>query len=272
MNAKLEWRPARLLLPATIVLAIALVAAVPAYAVEECCTIVGVDPAKNQIVVRETATGRTKILTITNKQLLQQLQPGAAYGPDAIGGIPEAPSVFEPNWVEECCNFKATVKEGEPQHTLRATVKAAEPQHTFTQQVGTSALAASSAMSVDLGPGVTITLQSVKRLGSRVVRLDFSVRNDTGDRVYLQNNGLFDAVHHSLRDVSMIDYDAGLRYGALIDSEGTCACSRGSGVGNIDRGQEASYWVQIKAPPGNVNVVSIDFAGKASIDNVPIAP
>ena len=214
----------------------------------DCCNIVSVDQAAHQIVVREIATGLTKTLTIANTELLQQLQPGAAYGPGAIDGIEKPPGDFEPDWAEDCCNFRAL------------------PQG--LRNVGTSA----QGMTADLRPDVTITLQSLKRLGRRVVRLDFSVRNDSGDRVHLNNVGLLDDIHYSLRNVSMIDYDAGLRYGALIDSEGTCACSRGSSVGTIGVGQERDYWVQIKAPPENINEVSVDFAGKASIDNIPIGP
>ena len=136
-------------------------------------------------------------------------------------------------------------------------------------RTATSAVTAAQGMTVDLGPGVTITLQSLKRLGSRVVRLDFSVRNDTGDNVHLPNYGLFGGAHHSLMYVSLMDYDGGQRYGALVDSEGTCACSRGTNAETFPDGYEASYWVQIKAPPKNVSAVSIDFVGRASIDNVP---
>ena len=218
------------------------------HGIDECCNIVSVDQAAQQIVVREIATGLTKTLTIANNELLQQLQPGAAYGPGAIDGIERPPGDFQPDWIDECCNFRA-LSQG-------------------LRNVGTSA----QGITADLGPGVTITLQSLKRLGRRVVRLDFSVRNDSSERVHLNGVGLLDDIHYSLRNVSMIDYDAGLRYGALVDSQGTCACSRGSNVGTVEIGQERNYWVQIKAPPENVNAVSVDFAGTASIDNVPIAP
>ncbi len=226
--------------------------------IDDCCNIVSVDRMTNQIVVREIATGRTKTLTIANNELLQQLQPGAAFGPGSIDGLQEAPGVFEPNWAEECCTFRA--------HAVGQTNAGR------AKQLNTAGGMSARGMTVDLGPGVTITLQSLKRLGSRVVRLDFSVRNDTGDRAFMPDYGLFGSYHHSLRHVSVLDYDAGLRYGALVDSEDICACSRGSNLETVGAGQESRYWVQIKAPPVDVNVVSIDFAGRASIDNVPIAP
>jgi len=190
--------------------------------------------------------------------LLQKLQPGAAFGPGSIDGIQEAPGAFEPNWIEDCCNFRA-LAQGPTNAGMARQLNIVD---------GMSA----QGMTVDLGPGVTITLQSLKRLGRRVVRLDFSVRNDTGDRVVMPNYGLMGSYHHSLRHVSVIDYDGGLRYGALVDSEDICACSRGSALEIVNAGQESSFWVQIKAPPGHVNVVSIDFAGRASIDNVQIVP
>jgi len=226
--------------------------------IEECCTIVSVDRTTNQIIVREIATGRTKTLTIANNELLQQLEPGAAFGPGSIDGIQEAPGVFEPNWVEECCTFRALAQ--------------GQTNAGRAKQLNTAGGMSARGMTVDLGPDVTITLQSLKRLGSRVVRLDFSVRNDTGDRAFMPDYGLFGGYHHSLRYVSVLDYDAGLRYGAIVDSKDICACSRGSTLETVGAGQESRYWVQIKAPPVDVNVVSIDFAGRASIDNVPIAP
>ena len=78
-------------------------------ALDDCCDIVSVDPAKNAVVVREIATGRTKTLKISNTRLLEQLRPGMVFGPDAISGIPTAPRVFEPDWLDDCCDFRATL-------------------------------------------------------------------------------------------------------------------------------------------------------------------
>ena len=80
-----------------------------ALAIEECCNIVSVDPAKNSVVVREIATGKTKTLKISNTQLFEQLRPGMVFGPEAISGIPTAPRVFEPDWLDDCCDFRATL-------------------------------------------------------------------------------------------------------------------------------------------------------------------
>ena len=128
--------------------------------------------------------------------------------------------------------------------------------------------------SADLGPGVTITVESLKRAGSRAVRLDFNVRNTTGDRADLATYGRL-YTNFSLRAVSIIDYDGGFRYGALMDSEGNCACSRGS-PGNaiqlIQDGEAPSFFVMLTAPPEDVGSVSIDFGGAALIDDVPIEP
>ena len=306
-----------------------------ALAIEECCNIVSVDPAKNSVVVREIATGKTKTLKISNTQLFEQLRPGMVFGPEAISGIPTAPRVFEPDWLDDCCDFRATlpipvtamahriedcckvihvdkergivtVIDNDTGESLQFSMSDEERQGILDvgsskifdvgSKVGrsfsplewppsglrigdrfdfpsiTATSRSAQGMTVDLGSGVTITLQSLKRLGSRVVRLDFNIRNDTGDTIFLPNYGLLGSYHHSLRDVSMMDYDGGLRYGALVDSEDVCACSRGGSVERIGAGQETSYWVQLKAPPEDVGAISIDFSGGASIDNVPIAP
>ena len=65
------------------------------HGVDDCCNIVSVDHATKQIVVRETATGRTKTLTIGSAQLLKQLKPGAAVGKPILHVLRSIPAFPE---------------------------------------------------------------------------------------------------------------------------------------------------------------------------------
>ena len=104
--------------------------------------------------------------------------------------------------------------------------------------------------------------------------MEFNVGNTSGDRVDLTGYGVI-RNDYSLRNVSLIDSEGGLRYGALTDSEGNCACSRGTanmGLQLVQDSEERDYWVMITAPPADVTSVTIDFGGALAIDNVPIEP
>ena len=224
---------------------------------EDCCNIVSVDQASNEVLVREIATGLTKTLTITNSKFLLQLRPGMTYGPGSVAGIQESPANLEPNWLEDCCNF-------------RVKAKGSEPQHTLTQQIASSPLGATAAMTVDLDPGVTVRIDSLKRAGSRAVRIDLSIQNSTGGVVYLNRYGsLVGYPNESMNGISIVDYEGGLRYGTIRDSEGVCACSRKM-KNEIQSGEQVSYWALITAPPEDVTTVSIDLAGAALLDDVRI--
>jgi len=224
--------------------------------IEECCNVVSVDLASNEIVVEEIATGFRKALTLSNKELLEQLQPGMTYGPDRIGDIQTSPRAFEPNWSEDCCNFQSHLKSG-------------EPQHSFTQQVASSAQALRQSPFVDIVAGVTVTVDSLKRMGTRVVRLDFTIHNSAGSVIYLNQYNRLMGTGNSVTNVSLVDYEGGLRYGVVKDSDGACACSREI-ANEIPAGEASGYWALITAPPEDVTTVSIDFAGAALLDNVPI--
>lgn len=150
---------------------------------------------------------------------------------------------------------------------------AGQTQQDPATQQATASGASARGMAVDLAPGVTITIQGLRRVGARSVRLDFTVSNATGDRVDLTSYALVRG--NDFSHVSIIDYDGGHRYGALVDSEGVCACSRGtgnSGIQLVKDGEAPSFFVMVTAPPADVGTVSVDFAGAAAIDNVPIAP
>ena len=208
--------------------------------IEDCCNVINVDEDRGIVTVIDNDTGESRQFSMSDQARLRTLGVGMAINGNFTCVNPGTPE-------EDCWNVA-------------------------NRQAAESAGRSAQGMTVDLDPGVTITLQSLKRQGSRAVRLDFSLRNDSGDQVIMTNYGMFSGPHYSLRDVSMIDYNGGLRYGAIVDSEDTCACSRGDAMNVVQDGEAPSLWVQIAAPPQGVEVVSIDFAGAASIDNVSIEP
>lgn len=234
--------------------------------VEDCCEVVLVDRGQGLVTVRHKETGAVEQFSVGDEEQLRALRPGMS--------INSSFTCVNAGTAEERCwdgtlrgtpptNFRPASGAG-GDRTLRGS-----PPADFLRGADGGAPPAQTA--VPLATGVTVTVRSLTRVGSRAVRLDFTVENATDEPVRLGDYGnLMRGPDYSLRDVSLVDYEAGQRYGAIVDGDGICACSRGRTMPLLEAGQTRDFWVQLTAPPADVDIVSIDFAGAASLDNVSI--
>ena len=235
---------------------------IPALAVDECCTIVSVDRAAKVVIVQEIATGKTKTLTISNTQLLELVRPGMKFGPTAIAGIQKSPRIFEPDWIDDCCNFRA-VPQVQPNAGAAKHLAVAKGLPQYTGTIG----------SVEIGPGVSVDNISITRLGSRTVRLKFDVSNTSGEDVHFVQFGMASRNRitnlDSLTAISLLDFDGGKRYTVLKDEEGDCVCSTSAEL-KLGSKERRTYWANFAAPPPSVASMTLDIPGGVPIDNIPV--
>ncbi len=271
MRAEQESRSAQFLVAATIVLTIGLAAAVPVHAIEDCCNIVSIDRKTGLIVVREIATGLTKALTITNNQLLEQLRPGATFGPDSVDGLEWPPSDVEPNWAEDCCNFRAL-----PRMLPQGQTNVGTSEQPIASAGTIRRVAASYAQGIpaevpaaQMSDGVTLHNILLKRRGSRALKLTFDVTNETDSQVGLRTYSMVN--NGKLSEITLLDFDSGKRYEVVMDDTGNCVCSRGSHPAlYVDSGATKSFWAHFAAPPSYVTMLTLDIPGGVPVDDIPI--
>lgn len=120
-----------------------------------------------------------------------------------------------------------------------------------------------------LAPGVFAEQLVLQRHGSRSVRLQFTVANDSERPVSLRALGILSA-ELDMRDVSLIDFEAGVRYGVIADGDGDYLGSHGPD--EIAPGGRQSYWAQFAAPPLATRTLTISFRNAMPIDGVLLQP
>ena len=109
----------------------------------------------------------------------------------------------------------------------------------------------------------------LQRHGSRSVRLRFTVANDSDRPVSLRALGILSA-QHDMRDVSLVDFEAGIRYGVIADGDGEYLGSHGPDA--IAPGGRQTYWAQFAAPPHATRALTISFRNAMPIDSVLLQP
>lgn len=247
MNANRERRPTQFLLPATIVLAICLVAALPASAVDECCTIVSTDSKTGMVTAQSITTGETFEFTVGNQLLLEKLEPGTAFGTDYLEGLDAAPDTLEKNWGD-----------GWSERVARVDV-----QESYAEEVPSEL--PEEVPAVRLADGVTLHSAALKRRGSRALKLTFEITNDSSSQVTLIKYGM---VNNGQLELTLIDFDAGKRYEIVTDDNGSCVCSRADLF--VGAGATKSFWAHFASPPSGVAMLTLDIAGGVPVDDIPI--
>lgn len=121
----------------------------------------------------------------------------------------------------------------------------------------------------ELAPGLFADNVVLKRQGSRSVRLQFTLVNESDRDVSLRALGIFSAFN-DMRDVSLVDFEAGIRYGVVADTDGNYLGSHGPDV--IPARSSQSYWTQFSAPPLTTRTLTISFHNAMPIDDVTLQP
>ena len=263
-------------------------------AADNCCTIIFKDLQTGMVTPRDIASGRTFEFHVTNQQLLAQLDPGITFGRTSVTGLSVPPGQLEPAWVDICCVFAPPIDAIDvrpdsmnPMDLKRGvdigTSKVPNPddwtpEHSAVD-IGTSRVPLPDdwTPSHSLAPGVTLQILSLKRLGTRVVKLEFSVTNGTGDRQNVVHLGVGThrmGTYFELSALSLIDYDGGMKYRIVTDADGNCACTRGQPnlLARLEPGKSRVYWAHFTAPSTDVNTITLEIPGFKSIDGVPIQP
>ena len=243
-------------------------------AADNCCDIVSTDLQTGMVTARDIASGRTFEFHVTNQQLLTQLNPGIAFGRTSVTGLYVFPKELKPDGVDICCTFAPLID------AIDVSPDSMNPMDLKRGvDIGTSRVPVPDDWTPthSLAPGVTLQILSLKRLGTRVVKLEFSVTNGSGDRQNVVHLGVGTdrmGTYFELSALSLVDYDGGMKYRIVTDADGNCACTRGNPnlLARLEPGKSRVYWAHFTAPSTDVNTITLEIPGFKSIDGVPIQP
>ena len=122
----------------------------------------------------------------------------------------------------------------------------------------------------EIAPDVTVTIERLARHGARVVKLDLTLNNGSEDHRGIGELGF--GSHDSLRELALIDFEGGMKYGVVRDDDGVCACTHTYLSIGVDPGESKALWAYFAAPPLDVSSITVEIPVAISIDNVPIQP
>ena len=242
-------------------------------AAEDCCTVVSVDRENGLVIATNREEGTHFRIEIDSLKLLRALERGTSFtltkdGEStlfsiALGAAADGLDDFlTEDLGSECCDFDETYDEtyaddGEwVDDAEMASVPELPP-------------------AIEILPGVELQIKALKRSGTRSVKLEYTVRNNSESEYYPSHLGVVRAPYtagaYDVSHLSLVDLDGGMKYGVIVDGDGTCLCSRGSMEGTIGPAQVRTYWAQFTAPPANVHTVMLEGPGGA-IDGLYIEP
>jgi hypothetical protein len=121
-------------------------------------------------------------------------------------------------------------------------------------------------------PGITVTIQEVKRV-SNTVTLKFAVMNQSGKDFGFGYNftegSMSMADQGSIVGVHLVDSLNKKSYAVMRDSSGGCICSRN--IATIAPGSQAVLWAKFEAPPDDVQKISVTIPHFPPFEDVPIS-
>jgi len=231
-----------------------------AFAFEDCCNVIHVDKKRGIVTVINKDTGESLQYSTNSKARLSSLRVGGPFNDQLTCVNPGTPE-------EDCWNL---ISRSQPEHTGTGApaVKPISPTPSGILQTGDpSGIVATRA--VQLADGIALRNATLKRRGSRALKLEFSVTNDTGSAVDLSEYGMVkDFVQ--LTRISLVDIDAGKRYEVVTDDRGTCVCSRGLGMFKVGAGATKTFWAHFPAPPSDVTMLTLEIPGGVPVEDIPI--
>lgn len=235
----------------------------PASAGEDCCAIVSVDQATGVVIAMTNDSSERFEITLDSLKLLRNLEPGMSFSLADEGdstlfsivlGSAGAGETLTEDLGADCCDFGGIFDE------------AAASNQPFTPH----SAEAPATPTLELGQGVVLEVTRATRQGSRAVRVDLTVTNDTGKDIEARNYGIATGSLGggvSFKNLALVDYDAGMKYGVIVDSKGRCSCTSGGyGADRVRAGQKRTFWAQFTAPPGNVDAVTLEFPQAPPVD------
>ena len=116
-------------------------------------------------------------------------------------------------------------------------------------------------------PGVTMTVQELKRTGNTVT-LRLAVANESNNEFAF---GYYFGEHDfgSIGSIHLIDSTNKKEYFVVQNSNGNCVCS--VNIANIPPGSGSVVWAKFPAPPDDVQKVTVEIPHFMPLEDVPIS-
>ncbi|NUR92835.1 MAG: hypothetical protein HOY71_52930, partial [Nonomuraea sp.] len=117
---------------------------------------------------------------------------------------------------------------------------------------------------------VHITVDSLTRAPSGVVRLQYTVRNDSASGAEAELNNLVDRDAESLKDIGLTPDGQG-RVRHPLPRDGTCVCSTWTFVNTIRAGQSLAFVAEFGGVPEEAARADLDLLDLGRLTGVPIS-